>query len=142
VTRCGDGDWLSIQQVLRTPRRRTSRADSGDARRRAARIVSLLNGTRPPSNTSAFSPADRLMYEGAGFLLDRVSRWSEQKRRAFADFMLDGVFATVTQMRERRVAEYAYITINTRGRALENKDIIKGHFNQLASRVSLTARMR
>ena len=52
--------------------------------------------------------------------------------------MLDHVFVTVTQIRDRRVAEYAYITINTRGRALENKDIIKGHFVQLASQISLT----
>jgi hypothetical protein len=136
----GDGDWYAIQEVLRTPppanEPRLTVTTRGGA---LARIVSHLNGTRLPAHFASFSPADHRMYEAAGFLLGRISRWSEQKRRAFADFMLDSVFATVTQMRDRRVAEYAYITINTRGRALENKDIIKGHFNQLASRQGLTA---
>ncbi len=136
----GDGDWYAIQEVLRTPPPENAARLTVNTRGGVlARIVSTLNGTKQPTNVGAFSPADRRMYEAAGFLFDRVSQWSEAKRRAFADFMLDSVFATVTQMRDRRVAEYAYITINTRGRALENKDIIKGHFNQLASRTSLEA---
>lgn len=136
----GDGDWLSIQEVLRTPPPANDPRLTVTTRGGAlARIVSQLNGSKPPANTSAFAPVDRRLYDAAGFLLGRVSQWTPEKRRAFADFMLDSVFATVTQMRDRRVAEYAYITINTRGRALENKDIIKGHFNQLAARHSLTA---
>lgn len=136
----GDGDWYSIQEVLRTPPPENAARLTVSTRGGVlARIVSQLNGTRLPANVGAFSPADRRMYDAAGFLLDRASKWTEQKRRAFADFMLDNVFVTVTLMRDRRVAEYAYITINTRGRALENKDIIKGHFNQLASRHSLEA---
>lgn len=136
----GEGDWLAIQEVLRTPppanEARLTVSTRGGA---LARIGAQLNGTRPPPTTAHFAPPDHRMYEAAGFFVDQLRHWSDGKRRAFADFMLDNVFATVTQMQDRRVAEYAYITINTRGKALENKDIIKGHFNQLAARQSLGA---
>jgi hypothetical protein len=136
----GHGEWLTIQEALRTPPPANAPRLTVTTRGNAlARIVAELNGTRRPSHTGSFTPADHRMYDAAAFLLDRVSRWAPEKRRAFAEFMLDGVFASVTIMKDRRVAEYAYITINTRGRALENKDIIKGHFNQLASRHSLEA---
>jgi|GEM_PF-2353139 len=132
------GDWLGIQEALRTP--------SGDPRltvatngRALGRIGGVLDGTRPPNNTSAFEPADHRMFGAAHFLRSALETWAPARVKALADFLLDDVFVTVTQMRERRVAEYAYITINTRGKALENKDIIKGHFTQLASQRSLTA---
>jgi hypothetical protein len=134
-----DGEWLAIQQVLRTPppanQPRLTVATRGSA---LAGIVDTLNGVTAPTNTS-LSPAGHRMYGAARYFLSAVTTWSTARQRAFADFLLDSVFVTVTNMRDRRVVEYAYITVNTRGRALENKDIIKGHFNQLASREGLTA---
>lgn len=133
-----DGEWYAIQEVLRTPppanHPRLTVSTRGSA---LAGIVDTLFGTTTPSNV-ALSRAGQLMVGAARFFLDAIKVWSEARRRAFATFLLDNVFVTVTMMRERRVVEYAYITINTRGRALENKDIIKGHFIQLASRESLT----
>jgi hypothetical protein len=134
----GDGDWYPIQQVLRTPPPenlpRLTIATRGGALKR---IGESLNGTTPPSNRPGFIPADYRMYEAAQFFLARTKDWAPAKRETFANFVLDSVFVTLTQIRDRRVAEYAYITINTRGRALENKDIVKGHFVQLASQLSL-----
>jgi len=134
----GDGDWYPIQQVLRTPPPenlpRLTIATRGGALKR---IGESLNGTTPPSNRPGFIPADYRMYEAAQFFLARTKDWAPSKRETFANFVLDHVFVTTTMIRDRRVAEYAYITINTRGRALENKDIVKGHFVQLASQLSL-----
>lgn len=135
----GEGDWYPIQEVLRTPPPenlpRLTIATRGGALKR---IGEMLNGTTPPQNRAGFIPADHRMYEAAQFFLSRTKTWDSAKRARFAAFLLDHVFVTTTQIRDRRVAEYAYITINTRGRALENKDIVKGHFVQLASQASLS----
>ena len=134
-----DNAWLEIQEVLRTPQpQMAARVKIQTPGRALARIGDALNGCTTRAHNTA-SLADRRMHEAARFFLEEVRTWPSTMRIDFATFLLDRTFLTVTQMRDRHMAEFAYITINTRGKPLENKDIIKGHFVQLASQSSLTA---
>ena len=83
--------------------------------------------------------ADERMFAGAKFFAAMTRSWAHRRWQAFAEFLLDNVFVTVTRTRDRRVLEYAYMTINMRGKPLDQNSILKGHFVQLGSRQSLTA---
>lgn len=135
-----NGDnWQDIQEIIRTPppnKEPRLSLPGGKNANPLAQIVGELNGTRPPTNQRAFTPAGRRMFDAAKFFRNSTDDWGTVRLREFTKFLLDNVFVTVTFLGDRRVAEYAYITTNTRGKSLENSDIIKGHFTQLASLAS------
>jgi uncharacterized protein DUF262/uncharacterized protein DUF1524 len=131
--------WNTIQTTVRTPppfnRPRLSNPTSGGA----LNHILKLNGIKARVAETKFEPADRRMYRAARFFLANTQDWSPERWKAFTDFLLDRVHVTVTRTADRHLLEFAYVTINTRGKPLETKDIIKGHFSHLASRHSLMA---
>jgi hypothetical protein len=133
----GDGAWLEVQSALRTQdhQARLSVPGAGNA---LGQIVDSLNGTRRPGN-ARLSPAAHRMYDAAEYFIEKLGKWSAEQRRVLVNFLMNKVFVTVTILKDRRVAEYAYITVNTRGKTLKSTDILKGHFTQLASLRSLEA---
>ena len=132
-----DGDWLHIAQILRD-RSGAARLTIPTPGNALSRIGERLNGSQPGRSQAKSSPADVRMYAAAAYFRETLAQWTASRRTAFLSFLLDNVILTVTMIRDRRVAEYAYITTNTRGKPLQNKDIIKGHLVQLASLKSLT----
>lgn len=130
------GDWMGPQSLLRTQANeaRLTLRTRGSA---LARIVQALNGTVPGPTQTNLDAADLRIYGAAKYFRNSLKAWSPERRQAFLDYLLDRVFVSATLIKDRRVAEYAYITVNTRGRALQNKDIIKGHFTQLGTLRSL-----
>jgi hypothetical protein len=134
--------WDTIQRTVRTPppdnKPRLVNPTSGGALTHILKI----NGINARVAAANFEAADRRMYKAARFFLANTQDWSPARWRAFTDFLLDRVDVTVTRAADRRLLEFAYVTINTRGKPLETKDIIKGHFSHLASRHGLTASNR
>jgi len=133
----GRDSWQSIQEILRTSEkeaRLTLPAVRGA--NPLVQILSALNGTDLPARNQGMSPVAQRIFEAAQYFKNETESWSAERLKAFSSFLLDNVFVTVTFLVDRRVAEYAYITTNTRGKSLENSDIIKGHFTQLASLTS------
>jgi hypothetical protein len=134
--------WDTIQRTVRTPppdnKPRLVNPTSGGALNHILKI----NGINARVASANFEAADRRMYKAARFFLANTQDWSPARWRAFTEFLLDRVYVTVTQAADRRLLEFAYVTINTRGKPLETKDIIKGHFSHLASRHGLTASNR
>lgn len=134
--------WDTIARTIWTPppdnKPRLINTTSGGA---LAHIL-RTGGIKARNPSSNFEAADRLMYKAARFFLANSQDWSPARWRAFTEFLLDKVYVTVTQTADRRLLEFAYVTINTRGKPLETKDIIKGHFSHLASRHGLTASNR
>jgi hypothetical protein len=134
------GEWEAIQSILRTPApENLARLQHEGERNALAHIVSRLNGVTSVPGAWVTKPQDRRVIEAAQWFLNRLRGWPQARRRAFLSLVMDRVNVSLTFIRDRRVAEYAYITINTRGKPLENKDIIKGHLVQLASLKSLGA---
>jgi len=102
-----------------------------------SRITSADGGARFSSRADQ-SGADRRLFEGVARLRALPARWSPERRRAFLAFLLDEVWITVTWIDDRRLAEMAYVTVNTRGLRLEPSDVLKGHLVQVVSEVSRT----
>ena len=130
-------DWLELQELLRTSDERRSPRLKVDTRGGAlARIIGNLNGARYHAATAARSRADRLMYGAADYFYRNTKSWSDDKRRAFVQFLRENVFVAATFISDRKLAELAYQTVNTRGRSLGSGDIIKGHLVQVVGAVS------
>ncbi len=130
----GREGWQSIQEILQTSdkeARLTLPAVRGA--NPLVQILSALNGTDLPARNQGMSLVAQRIFEAAQYFRKETESWNAARLKAFSKFLLDNVFVTVTFLVDRRVAEYAYITTNTRGKSLENSDIIKGHFTQLAS---------
>ncbi|MEM6929017.1 MAG: DUF262 domain-containing protein, partial [Myxococcota bacterium] len=102
-----------------------------------SRITGADGGARFSSRADRSEPDGRL-YEGVARLRALPERWSAPRRRAFLAFLLDEVWITVTYIDDRRLAEMAYVTVNTRGLRLDASDVLKGHLVQVVSRVSLS----
>jgi len=129
--------WLELQELLRTSDdRRLPRLKVDTAGHALSRISGNLNGTKFHANSANKSPADRLMYGAAQFFLRMTQDWSDAKRRAFVKFLRENVHVTATFIADRKLAELAYQTVNTRGRSLEAGDVIKGHIIQVVGAVS------
>jgi len=99
------------------------------------RITGADEGARPSGHAER-SDADRRMFDGVERYLARTGQWSLDRIRAFLDFLLDEVAITVTFVDDRKLAETAYITVNTRGLRLDPAEVIKGQVVQAVSLVS------
>jgi hypothetical protein len=130
-------DWLELQELLRTTdERRIPRLKVDSAGNALSRITGNLNGAKFHASSASKSHADRLMYQAAEFFSRTTKDWSDAKRRAFVKFLRENVHVTATFIADRKLAELAYQTVNTRGRSLATGDVIKGHVIQVVGAAS------
>ncbi len=100
--------------------------------------ITSARGRAHYSNRANQSAADGRLFEGVARLRRLPEQWSSERLGAFVRFLLDEVWVTVTYIDDRRLAEMAYVTVNTRGLRLDSSDVLKGHLVQVVSEVSLT----
>jgi len=126
--------WLDLQEMLRThDERRMPRLNVTTPGGALARITGYLGGTHFQGRYANRSLADRLMYGAAEYFANNTAHWSDAKRRDFLTFLRRNVYVTVTFISDRKLAETAYHTVNTRGLGLRMGDIIKGHIVQIVA---------
>lgn len=132
-------DWFDLQQMLRTSdERRLTRLQVSTPGNALRRITGTLRGADSLGHAGSASPADRQMRGAHRFFKENTAGWSNDKRRAFVRYLRENVYVTVTEIENRKLAEIAYQTVNTRGRSLKADDIVKGHVLQVIGAASLT----
>lgn len=104
----------------------------------ALKRITGTDGGTTSSSQSNDSSSDHSLRGAASRFVDRLTSWDDAKAIALLDFVLDRVFVTVTLMDDRRLAETAYMTVNTRGLSLDTSEVLKGHLVQVVSDVSHT----
>ncbi len=131
-------NWFELLELLRLPdEARTARLVVATPGRALSRITGFLHGTVFNAKSAAASQADRLMFQAAQFFVSATAGWSGAKKRAFVAYLRANVFVSVTFIKERKMAEIAYQAVNTRGRSLQQGDVIKGHVLAVVGAVSL-----
>jgi Protein of unknown function DUF262/Protein of unknown function (DUF1524) len=126
-----DENWQDLQEMLRTTdgdmRARLRVATPGGS---LSSITNSLGGTQ--WRRAAYqSPADLCMYRPATQFTEATKIWSDNKRRAFVNYLRKNVIVTVTYVDNPTLAHVIFETANTRGRGLSPGDILKGHLVQI-----------
>lgn len=80
--------------------------------------------------------ADHHLRQGAAAFAHHLAPWSPSGLQALLDFLLQRVHVTITYVDDRRLAETAYMTVNTRGLRLDVAEVVKGHVVRVVSDVS------
>jgi|GEM_PF-1106596 len=99
-------------------------------------LASILNrerGVPAQLRSRGLSDGDRRMREAHKLFEDRIAPWSDERRRAFLDFLSNKVMLSVTQVDNRSLAYQIFVSSNARGLRLGVGDILKG---QLVERIS------
>jgi hypothetical protein len=133
-----DGAWLPLQELIRVPHEHLTRLVAKTPGGNLERIAGTLNGSREARSHAHRSPADRLLWQACVTFRERCENWSDTKRQAFVGFLRQRVVVVVTTIANRGLAEAAYQTTNTRGRALGADDVVKGYLVELVGRQSAT----
>ncbi len=133
-----DGDWLPLQDMLRKPDGGRARLIAPTPGGNLARISGSLGGGEEAKRYANRSPADKLLARACQTFQQKCAIWSNEKRRAFVEFLRKRVVVIATSISDRRLAEAAYQTTNTRGRPLGDDDIVKGYIVELVGRQAAT----
>lgn len=127
--------WQPLQEMLRTSEK-LARLTLGTGSRLAS-IVDGLGETAYPKNYKALSPENKRLYRAANYFSQHLKAWEPARIQAFVKFVRERVIIVATEITDRRLAQTAYVTLNTRGLPLSSSDILKGHLAQFVAQYSL-----